>query len=114
MRAVVVELPAFARYRSRYLDEEAFRRLQILLVTEPELGVVLRGTGGLRKLRFTDDRRAKGKRGGLRIVYFWWSEGRQVWLFTLFDKGEASDLSAKERELLRLVLKRELEARRTR
>lgn len=114
MKAVVVELPAFARHRADYLDDEAFRRLQVLLVAEPEAGAVLRGTGGLRKLRFTDERRSKGKRGGLRIVYFWWSEGRQIWLFTLFDKDEASDLTARQRELLRGMLKDELEARRRR
>ncbi len=113
MKAVLVELPAFARHRARYLDDEALRRLQLLLVAQPEAGAVLRGTGGLRKLRFTDVRRSKGKRGGLRVVYFWWSEGRQIWLFTLFDKDEASDLTPRERERLRHMLKHELEARRT-
>ncbi len=112
MKAVLVELPAFARHRARYLDEEAFRRLQMLLVAHPEAGVVIPGTGGVRKLRFGDECRSRGKRGGLRVVYFWWREGSQIWLFTLYDKDEMVDLTPEQRGLLRRLLQRELEARR--
>lgn len=69
------------------------------------------GTGGLRKLRFADERRGKGKRGGLRVIYFWWDEGLQFWLFTLYDKGELDDLDAGQRRQLRSRIKAELEAR---
>ena len=93
MRAVFVELPMLARHRDRYLDEEAFRRLQSLLLANPLAGEVVEGAGGLRKLRFADQRRGKGKRGGLRVIYYWWEPGPQFWLFTLFDKDEASDLT---------------------
>ncbi len=71
----------------------------------------MEGTGGLRKLRYPDPRRGKGKRGGLRVIYFWWEAGRQFWLFTLYDKDEASDLSAADRKALKDMLKRELEER---
>lgn len=67
--------------------------------------------GGLRKLRHADPRRGKGKRGGLRVIYFWWEAGRQVWFFTLYDKDEMDDLGPKERKMLKDMLKRELEAR---
>lgn len=112
MKALFVELPAFARYRPDYLDEEGFRALQNDLMTSPEKGDVIEGTGGLRKLRQPDPRRGKGKRGGLRVIYFWWETGRQFWLYTLYNKGEMDDLSAKEKDLLRSMLKRELDARR--
>ena len=72
MKAVFVELPAFERHRADYLDDEAFLRLQRLLMLNPVAGVVIPGTGGLRKLRFGDERRGKGKRGGLRVIYYWW------------------------------------------
>lgn len=78
----------------------------------PEAGDVIEGTGGLRKLRHSDPRRGKGKRGGLRVIYFWWHPKRQLWLFTLYDKDEMDDLSAKEKKALKDMLKRELEARR--
>ena len=112
MRALFVELPAFSRYRQDYLDDEAFRALQDALLANPEMGDVIEGTGGLRKMRQADLRRSKGKRGGLRIIYFWWETGRQFWLFTLYDKNELDDLSPTERKALKDMLKRELEARR--
>ena len=112
MKAIFVELPAFAKYRPEYLDDEGFRDLQNSLMANPEAGDVIEGTGGLRKLRQADPRRGKGKRGGLRVIYYWWDGKRQFWLFTLYDKDELDDLSAKEKKALKDMLKRELEARR--
>lgn len=112
MKALFVELPAFARFRGDYLDDEGFRVMQAELMANPEQGDVIEGSGGLRKLRQPDPKRGKGKRGGLRVIYFWWVAGRQFWLFTLYGKDEMADLSAKEKALLREMLKRELEARR--
>jgi hypothetical protein len=80
-------------------------------MTNPTAGDVIPGTGGLRKVRHTDPRRGKGKRGGLRVIYFWWEEGRQFWLFTLYDKDEMGDLAPQERKALRDRLKMELAAR---
>jgi putative transcriptional regulator len=65
MQALFVELPAFARHRLDYLDDEGFRGLQNALLDNPEAGDVIEGTGGLRKVRYADARRGKGKRGGL-------------------------------------------------
>lgn len=112
MKAVFVELPAFARYRSDYLDDEGFRGLQEALLKNPEAGDVIEGTGGLRKLRHSDPRRGKGKvkRGGLRVIYYWWIGGPQFWLFTLYDKGEMTDLSPSEKKALKGMLKAQLEA----
>ncbi len=112
MKSLFVELPAFARHRADYVDDEGFRSLQNELMEQPEKGDVIEGTGGLRKLRQADPRRGKGKRGGLRVIYFWWEAGRQFWLFTLYDKDEMDDLGTKEKTALREMLKRELEARR--
>lgn len=114
MKAVFVELPAFSRHRTNYLDDEGFRGLQRALLAAPESGDVIRDTGGLRKVRFVDPRRGKGKRGGLRVVYFWWEAGSQFWLFTLYDKGEVADLTASQRAALKLMIKKELQARSSR
>jgi len=109
---VFVELPAFERYRSEYLDDAAFRDLQNALMKDPEAGEVIPGAGGLRKMRFADKRRGKGKRGGLRVIYYWWDAGMQFWLYTLYDKDEMTDLSADQRKALKAMLKKELESRR--
>jgi len=114
MKAVFVELPAFERYRADYLDDDAFRKLQSLLMLDPEAGAMIPSTGGLRKMRFADERRGKGKRSGLRVIYYWWDAGSQFWLFTIYDKDEMSDLTAPQRKALKEMLKKELEARRKR
>jgi hypothetical protein len=79
----------------------------------PEAGDPIPQTGGLRKLRYADARRGKGKRGGLRVIYNWWDAGYQFWLFTLYDKDEMSDLTAPQRKALKAMIKAELEARRS-
>ncbi len=112
MRVPFIELPAFARHRGKYLDDEGLRRLQREMMATPLAGDVMEGRGGLRKLRFPDVRRGKGKRGGLRVTYFWWIAGAQFWMFTLYDKGEVAELDPDERRLLGQMLKRELDARR--
>jgi len=112
MKAVFVELPAFERHRADYLDDDAFRKLENLLMKHPEAGDPIRDTGGLRKLRFADARRGKGKRGGLRVIYYWWDAGFQFWLFTLYDKDEMADLTPQQRKVLKGMIKAELEARR--
>jgi hypothetical protein len=113
MKAVFIELPPFARFRQDYLDDEAFRGLQTALLRHPTAGNVIPGSGGLRKVRHGDSRRGQGKRGGLRVIYYWWEPGAQFWLFTLYDKNEASDLTARERQILKGLLDAELKARGT-
>jgi hypothetical protein len=108
MKALFVELPPFERLRASYLDDEAYRALQNELLENPMAGDVIEGTGGLRKLRRPDPRRGKGKRGGLRVIYYWWLGGEQFWLFTVYDKDQADDLTPDQR----LVVKRLLNAER--
>ncbi|WP_028453025.1 hypothetical protein [Chitinilyticum aquatile] len=113
MKQLFVELPAFSLYRAEYLDDEGFRRLQLLLLDNPEAGNVIPDTGGLRKLRFTDKRRQKGTRSGLRVLYYRYVAGQQIWLFTLYDKDEMDDLTKDERKAFAKMLEQELQARRS-
>jgi hypothetical protein len=112
VKALFVELPAFERHRGRYLDDDAFRSLQNLLLSDPEAGDLIPGTGGLRKLRFSEQGRGKGKRGGLRVVYYWWTAGLQFWLFTLFSKDDLTDLTPQQKKTFKGMIKAELAARR--
>jgi hypothetical protein len=111
MQAIFVELPPFERTRKDYMDDDAYSDLQQELMANPEAGDVMEGTGGLRKLRQPDPRRGKGKRGGLRVIYYWWLGGDQFWLFTVFDKDQADDLTPEQRKALKQMLKRELDQR---
>lgn len=80
-------------------------------MANPEAGDVIEGAGGLRKMRYADEKRGKGKRGGLRVIYYRWQSGKQFWLFTVYSKDEMDDLTAAQRKILRELLKQELEAR---
>ena len=113
MLATFVELPPFERVRKDYMDDAAYSALQQELMDNPEVGDVMEGTGGLRKLRRPDPRRGKGKRSGLRVIYYWWLGGDQFWLFTVFDKDQADDLTLDQRKALKQMLNLELDKRNT-
>lgn len=109
-----VEAPAFSRYREDYLDDDGFAELQRSIGANPEVGDLIQGAGGIRKMRWKDPRRGKGKRGGLRVIYYCFLADEEIWFLTLYDKDEASDLTKSEREQLRRALEEERAARRAR
>jgi len=112
MKLVFFETPVFTRLLPGYLSDEAFRALQGALLENSDLGEVMPGTGGFRKARWEDPRRRKGKRGGLRVIYYYLRADRQIWFFTLYDKNEAKDLTSVEKKMLKKAIQAELEARR--
>lgn len=66
---IFVEAPAFERIRERYLNDDQYQLLQAALMANPEAGALIRGSGGLRKVRWAVD--GKGKSSGLRLIYYW-------------------------------------------
>jgi hypothetical protein len=114
MKLVFLETHIFTRLLGDYLTDEIYRELQRALMENPEMGDVMPGTGGFRKVRWQDARRGKGKRGGLRVIYYYLPADQQVWFFTLYGKDEAADLTTEEKKILRKTIQAELEARRPR
>ncbi len=109
-----VEAPVFTKLLYDYLTDDGYRGLQLLLAETPEAGVLIPGTGGFRKLRWADSRRSKGKRGGLRVIYYYFAEHLQIWLLTIYNKDETADLSPEQRWMLKAAIDREkLERSRT-
>jgi len=106
-----IEAPAFTHHLARYLDDEQYRSLQDKLANRPELGDVIPGTGGFRKVRWADVRRAKGRRGGLRIIYYWFDGQNQIWLMSVYDKNEAVDLTPEQRKTLKAAIDAEKRSR---
>jgi hypothetical protein len=72
---------------------------------------VIPGTGGFRKLRWADARRGKGRRGGLRVNYYWFDGQNQIWLMTVYDKNEAVDLTPGQRKALKAAIDAEKKSR---
>jgi mRNA-degrading endonuclease RelE of RelBE toxin-antitoxin system len=112
VRLIFFEAPLFTRLLPLYLDDRQYQQLQLTLLKNPECGELIPGTGGFRKLRWQDRRRRKGKRGGLRIIYYYLKRDSQIWLFTLYGKEEALDLTAEEKGTLKHAIEAELRARR--
>ena len=78
------------------------QRLQIALMLRPEQGDLIRGSGGLRKVRWALP--GSGKRGGLRIIYYWSAGDRAFYMLYAYAKNEQGDLTATQaRTLGRLV-----------
>jgi len=90
-----IEAPAFARCLSDYLGDDDYRQLQAKLGANPELGDLMPGTGGFRKMRWADLRRGKGRRGGLRIIYYYFKSDNQIWFMTAYDKRRSVRLDGK-------------------
>jgi len=106
-----IEAPAFTRYLSRYLNDEAYRELQSKLAVNPDLGDVMPGTAALEKYAGLTHIAARAARGGLRIIYCHFRSDNQIWLVTLYNKNEASDLTAGEKKALKAAVEKETEIR---
>lgn len=101
-----IETPVFARRRQSIIpDDEDFRAIQSALLKRPTLGDLMRGTGGLRKLRCALD--GRGKRGGLRLIYYWHEVREAFLLLFMYPKNELDDLTATQRRFLARVVREE-------
>lgn len=96
---VFIEAPIFSKYIHSYFDDNDYSALQQTLALRPDAGKIIPGSGGLRKLRWAGS--GRGKRGGLRIIYYWLREEGQVWLLTIYAKNEAEDIPLSVLKMLR-------------
>lgn len=102
MRITVAELPEFIRCCAKLLSDDERMELVDYLAGRPRAGVLIQGTGGIRKLRWA--RGGRGKSAGARVIYYFHSDLMPLYLLTIFGKNEKADLSKAERnELAGLV-----------
>jgi mRNA-degrading endonuclease RelE of RelBE toxin-antitoxin system len=85
-----VETKLFTQLVQRYLSDDEYAALQAAIVANPEAGDVIRGSGGVRKLRWGLS--GRGKRGGVRVIYYLRLQSGQVWMLTLYAKNEAASI----------------------
>jgi hypothetical protein len=105
-----VEFPGFTQFVGKYLREDEYARLQQALLANPTLGAVIQGTGGIRKVRWTSGQSEKGKRSGVRVIYFYFVVAARIYLLTIYGKGIKADLSADEKKVLKRLIQAEEKA----
>ena len=98
---VFVESSLFSRLMGRYLSDEEYGALQNELASNPGAGDVIPGTGGLRKIRYHCPDKGKGKRSGIRVIYYWYTEKDRIYLLSIYYKGEVADLTSGEKKTLK-------------
>jgi len=96
---VFVETPIFTRRVQRYMDDEEYGEMQAFLTLRPDAGNVIKGTGGMRKLRWAGS--GRGKRGGLRVIYYWWVAKDRISMLLAYPKNEQDDLTAEQLKQLK-------------
>src|SRR5262245_19420391 len=95
---VFIETPVFTRQIAALVDDETYAALQRDLANDPELGDLIPGTGGLRKVRVSS--KGKGKRGGARVIYFCFVTASRIAMLLAYPKNAKDDLDADEKKAL--------------
>ena len=102
---LIVETPVFTRRVLKLLSDENYRSLQQVLVADPEAGDLIRHSGGLRKIRWSVA--GRGKRGGVRIIYYWAPARETVLMLLMYGKNEQDDLTAGQLRILKRLTEEE-------
>jgi mRNA-degrading endonuclease RelE of RelBE toxin-antitoxin system len=99
----VIETEQFVEDAMTILDEPERMKLIAFLAANPEVGVLIPGSGGVRKMRWA--MQGKGKRGGARVIYYYHSHRLPIFLLTLYAKTEKENLSQAERNTMKKLTK---------
>jgi mRNA-degrading endonuclease RelE of RelBE toxin-antitoxin system len=90
---IFIETSLFTKLIAELLNEDEYANLQQFLLRKPDAGKIIPGSGGVRKLRWS--RGSKGKRGGVRIIYYWKKSDSEIWMLTVYEKSKQENIPAK-------------------
>lgn len=99
---IFVETPIFTRRVQEHLSDDSYADLQLFLAERPDAGKIIKQSGGIRKLRWAGS--GRGKRGGLRVIYYWWAGKDRISMLMVYPKNERDDLTADQLKQLKSQL----------
>jgi len=97
-----IETPIFTKQVKALVDDETYGQFQETLAESPEAGDLIKGTGGLRKIRMALP--GRGKSGGARVIYYYVQNAAQIRLLLAYEKSEQDDLTDEQRKALRKIV----------
>ena len=101
----VIETSVFTKRLKVLLSNEDYRLLQNEIILNPGKGKIIRGSGGLRKIRWSIS--GKGKSGGVRIIYYWVKTKEIILMLLIYSKNEQDDLSIEQLKTLKSLVEKE-------
>lgn len=101
---VFIETPIFTHLITELLDDDNYSRLQTELVINPDKGALIVGGGGIRKIRWSLGK-GRGKRSGVRIIYYYKDSKGQILMLYVYPKNVADNLTAKQKKILNQIAK---------
>lgn len=99
---IIIETAIFTQRITELMSDDDYRSLQEALVNRPDMGSVIRGTGGIRKVRWRLE--GRGKSGGTRVIYYWVTADEQIYMLYAYPKNEQEDLTEAQKKLLKQVV----------
>ena len=101
----IIETPAFTKRVQEILSEEEYRIFQIKITSDPGAGKIIIGSGGIRKIRWSGS--GRGKRGGSRILYYWYNKQGLLLMLFILKKNEKDDLTKTQLKTLKTIVESE-------
>ena len=102
---IIIETPIFTKRIQELISDDEYRLLQTHLVNRPDVGKIMPGSGGLRKLRWSAG--GHGKRSGIRIIYYWFVSEDIILFLYAYPKSERDDLTAEQLRQLKKIIEKE-------
>ena len=101
----IIETSIFTRRIQEFYSDDEYRELQAEIIANPYIGKVIPGSGGIRKMRWR--KKGIGKRGGLRILYYWFIQSKKILMLFAYQKNVQEDISKDQLKTLRKIIEEE-------
>jgi len=101
----IIETSFFTRKIRELISDEEYAELQFALIQRPDIGVVIPQSGGIRKIRWSGS--GRGKRGGIRVIYYWYVNEQQIYMLLAYAKNEQANLSTAQLKVLKKLVEEE-------